>query len=180
MAANSPVVEMVNPASVEVDGFVDEIDVLFISEGAPARVTMDALPGEVLEGSVSSISAAARNQQGVVSYPIRIRVESQGASLPEGLSAVASVVIREELNVLLVPIQALYGTFDQPVVRVMRDGRIQDQPVVLGNADDFWVVVEQGLAEAGPGSNAEPAGHHRWVWLWRLWRHLPSVLQREP
>ncbi len=145
--ANTPVFEVVDPTTVEVDGIVDEIDVLFIREGAPARVTMDALPDQVLEGTVSAISAAAQNQQGVVSYPIRVRVTQQGAQLPEGLSAVASVVIREELNVLLVPLQALYGTFEQPIVRVMKDGRIEERPVVLGNTDDFWAAVREGLAE---------------------------------
>ena len=141
--ANTPVFEVVDPTTVEVDGIVDEIDVLFIREGAPARVTMDALPDQVLEGTVSAISAAAQNQQGVVSYPIRVRVTQQGAQLPEGLSAVASVVIREELNVLLVPLQALYGTFEQPIVRVMKDGRIEERPVVLGNTDDFWAAVRE-------------------------------------
>jgi len=147
--ANTPAFEVVNPTVVEVDGIVDEIDVLFIRENASARVTMDALPGQVLDGAVSAVAAAAQSQQGVVSYPIRIRLAvPQGLQLPEGLSAVASVVIREDRGVLLVPLQALYGTFDQPVVRVMDDGRIEERPVVLGNNDDFWVVVEKGVAEA--------------------------------
>ena len=146
--ASAPVVEIVDPTVIEVDGIVDEIDVLFTREGARASVTMDALPGEVLTGSVSDIASAAQNQQGVVSYPIRIRLRMpDGLQLAEGLSAVANVVIREDREVLLVPLQALYGTFEQPVVRVMIDGSVEDRPVVLGNSDDFWAVVEEGLAE---------------------------------
>ena len=146
--ANTPALEIVDPSVVEVDGVVDEIDVLFIREGARAEVTMDALPGQALAGTVSAIAATAQNQQGVVSYPIRIRVATpQGVQLPEGLSAVASVIIREELDVLLVPLQSLYGTFEQPVVRVMSDGRIEERAVLLGNSDDFWAVVESGLVE---------------------------------
>jgi multidrug resistance efflux pump len=146
--ANTPVIEIVDPTVVEVDGIVDEIDVLFIREGAAARVTMDALPGQEILGSVSDIASAAQNQQGVVSYPIRIRLEvPRGTQFPEGLSAVANVVIREDRDVLLVPLQALYGSFDQPVVRVMFDGRVEEKTVVLGNNDDFWAVVVDGLAE---------------------------------
>jgi HlyD family secretion protein len=145
---NTPIVEIVDPTVVEVDGIVDEIDVLFVREGAQAAVTMDALPGEVLEGTVSSIAAAGQNQQGVVSYPIRIRVQvPQGIQLREGLSATASIIIREESNVLLVPLQALYGSFEQPVVRVLSGGSIQERPVILGASDDFWVAVRDGLAE---------------------------------
>ena len=143
-----PVVEVVDPTIVEVDAIVDEIDVLFVQEGAQAQVTMDALPGQVLEGTVSAIASAAQNQQGVVSYPIRIQVQLPGdTQLVEGLSATANIVLREELGVLLVPLQAVYGTFDQPVVRVMTNGTVNDRAVSLGNSADFWVVVLEGLRE---------------------------------
>ena len=145
---NTPVIEIVDPTVVEVDGIVDEIDVLFVREGAQAQVTMDALPGQVLEGTVSTIASAARSQQGVVSYPIRIQVQlPEGVRLVEGLSATARIVIREDTNVLLIPNQALYGTFEQPLVRVMNNGTLEERPVDLGNSDDFWVVVLQGLQE---------------------------------
>lgn len=147
--ANTPVMEIVDPTVVEVDGIVDEIDVLFIQRGARASVTMDALPGQVLSGAISSIAAEPQTQQGVVSYPLRIQVQAPaGLQLPEGLSAVASVVIREDIDVLLVPLQSLYGTFEQPAVRVMTSGgSIVERPVSLGNSDDFWAVVEGGLNE---------------------------------
>ena len=145
---NTPIVEIVDPTVVEVDGIVDEIDVLFVREGATAQVTMDALPGEVLAGTVSSLDSAPRNQQGVVTYPIRIQIEvPEGVELREGLTAVASIVLRQDNNVLLVPNQALYGTFQEPLVRVMKDGEIEARAVVLGNSDDFWVAVVSGLEE---------------------------------
>ena len=141
--ANTPVIEI-----VEVDGIVDKIDVLFVREGAQAQVTMDALPGRVLEGTVSTIASAAQNQQGVVSYPIGIQVQLPGDTrLVEGLSATASIVLREETDVLLVPLQAVYGTFDQPLLRVMSNGTVNERAVSLGNSDDFWVVVLEGVRE---------------------------------
>ena len=145
------ILEVVDPTVIEVDGMVDEIDVLFVQPGARASISMDAIPGEELTGQVSEVATEAINQQGVVSYPLRIRVQTpQGVLLPEGLSAVAQVIIREERGVLLLPVQALRGSFDEPVVLVSMDGRIEERPVVLGNSDGFWVVIESGLAEAEP------------------------------
>ena len=139
---------MVDPSIIEVDGIVDEIDVLFIQEGASASVTLDALAGQVLSGTVSEIATEATSNQGVVSYPMRIQVDAPaGIDLPEGLSAAASVVIREDRDVLLVPLDALYGTFERPVVLVM-NGKVKEREVVLGNSDDFWVVIQDGLAES--------------------------------
>ena len=145
--ANTPIVEVVDTTVIEVEGVVDEIDVLFIRTGAAASVTMDALPGQVLGGTVSSVAAEPTTQQGVVSYPLSIQVETPpGLELPEGLSAVANVVIREDRDVLLVPLQALFGSFEQPVVKVL-NGEIEEREVVLGNTDDFWAVVEDGVTE---------------------------------
>ena len=45
------------------------------------------------------------------------------------------------------PLQALYGSFDQPLVRVMSNGGIEERPVTLGINDDFWVAVREGLVE---------------------------------
>ena len=110
---------------------------------------MDALPGQTLAGTVSEIAVEPTTQQGVVSYPIGIELQQPpGLELPEGLSAVATVVIREDLDVLMVPIDALYGTFERPIVRVMNDGKIEERVVVLGSNDGYWAVVEDGVAEA--------------------------------
>ena len=146
--ANTAVVEVVDPSVIEVDGIVDEIDVLFVREGAEAIVTMDALPVQTLEGIVSEIARSAQSQQGVVSYPMTIRVQApEELELPEGLSAVANVVIREDRDVLLIPLQALYGSFEQPIVRVMDGEGIEEREVALGNNDGYWVVVTEGLVE---------------------------------
>ena len=140
--ANIRAVEIVDPTVIEVDGIVDEIDVMFVQVGASAEVTMDALPGQVLQGTVSSVALAAETQQGVVSYPIRIQVQlPQGIQPVEGLSATASIVIREDSDVLLVPLQALYGTFERPLVRVSNGGAVEERPVSVGNSDDFWAVI---------------------------------------
>ena len=148
ITTNARVVEVVDTTVVEVDGIVDEIDVLFVQVEARAEVIMDALPGQVLEGTVTSIASAGQNQQGVVTYPISIEVRvPEGVQLVEGLSATASIILREDIDVLLVPTQAIYGTFEQPVVLVMSNGSIREQPVALGNSDGFWIVVTNGLQE---------------------------------
>ena len=147
--ANAIVIEVVDPSVVEIDGVVDEIDVLLLSVGIRAGITLDSLPGQRLEGEVFQIAPSALNQQGVVTYPVRIRVEvPQGLALREGLTALANIVLQEDLNVLLIPQQSLYGAFDAPLVRLVNsDGEIEETPVELGSNDDFWVEVRSGLKE---------------------------------
>jgi RND family efflux transporter MFP subunit len=145
---NSPILEIVDSSVVEVDGIVDEIDVRLVQVGAQAVVSMDAFPGQTLEGIISEIAPAALNQQGVVTYPIRVQMKvPEGMQIREGLSAVANIILSQESDVLRVPQQALYGSFEAPVVRVMTSSGIQERTVVLGSSDDFWTAVREGLAE---------------------------------
>ena len=146
--ANTEAIEIADPSVVEVSGSVDEIDVLFLQEGARAAVNLEALGTQALLGTVSSIATIGTSQQGVVTYPVTIRVESSANNqLPEGLSATAQVVIREQTDSLLIPLQALYGSVQSPIVRVVNGENITERQVSLGISDDFWIVVEDGLAE---------------------------------
>lgn len=146
--ARAAIMELVDPTIVEIDGIVDEIDVLLVEVGTSAEVSLDALPGVMLNGVVTEIADEAENQQGVITFPIRIRMEVPEGIRPRGgLSAVANIVLQEERNVLLLPQQALYGSFGQPLVRILTDGGVSEIPVELGSSDDFWVSVKAGLSE---------------------------------
>ena len=69
-------------------------------------------------------------------------------ALKEGLTTVANILLQEERNVLLIPQQSLYGTFDSPLVRLVNgEGTIEETAVELGNSDDFWIEVRAGLKE---------------------------------
>ena len=146
--ANTEAIEIADPSVVEVSGSVDEIDVLFLRVGAQAYVSLEALGNETLQGAISSIANSGTAQQGVVTYPVTIRVDSsENFQLPEGLSATAQVIIREQTDSLLVPLQALYGSVQAPMVRVVSGNDVIERPVTLGINDDFWVVIEDGLNE---------------------------------
>ena len=144
---------VVDTGVVELDGGVDEIDVLETQLGAVASVKVDALPDQEIVGAVSFIAAEPESgqgggQSGVVSYPVEILLTvPDGVDLPAGLSAVASITISEELDVLLAPLDALRGRFDSPTLHVMKDGVIVETPVTLGSSDDFWTVVTSGVSE---------------------------------
>ena len=146
--ANTQAIEIADPSIVEVSGSVDEIDVLFLQVGAEAFVSLEALGAQTLQGAVSSIAVSGTSQQGIVTYPVTIRVDSsESGELPEGLSATAQVIIREQTDSVLIPLQALYGSVQAPTVRVVSGDNIVERQVTLGISDEFWIVVEEGLNE---------------------------------
>ena len=146
--AAAAILEIVDPTVAEVAARLDEIDVLAVQEGAEAMVSLDGLPGAQLPGVVASISRTGDNQQGVVTYPVQISVRTPPfLQLREGLSATASIVLQQELGVLLIPSTAIAGTIQQPTVLVSLDGEVAERPVTLGASDGFWTVVTSGVDE---------------------------------
>jgi multidrug efflux pump subunit AcrA (membrane-fusion protein) len=143
----SGLITITDHSVVEIAGTVDEIDVLSIAEGVIAAVALTALPDQTLRGTVTAIGSPTNNQ-GVVTFPVSIIVDvPEGLELREGLSATASVVISQQVNVLRVPTSAIRGSFLDPFVRVSDGGEIVERPVDLGSSDDFWVIVTAGLTQ---------------------------------
>ena len=139
---------VINTGIVQIEGSVDEIDVLSLQHGAAAAVTLDALPDRELQGVVSSVSSTASNQQGVVTFDVKIDVRiPDDITLQEGLSAIAKIGVSEEQG-LLIPVQAVqYGEAGAYVRMVNEDGGIVERPVTLGSSDGFFAIVESGLSE---------------------------------
>ena len=66
----SRIIEIVDPSIVEVEGFVEATDIQLVQEGSRAMVTIDAMGGRVLDGTVLAVATELRTERGVVSYPL--------------------------------------------------------------------------------------------------------------
>lgn len=155
--AGSGSITILDPSVVEVDGSVDEIDVLAVSAGMPVAVSLTALEGQTLTGEIVEIGAASSGQ-GVVTFPVTIGLDvPAGLALRDGLSAVSEIVLAQYPGELLIPTSAVSGSILSPVVRVSVDGVVEERGVTLGPSDDFWVVVLEGLSEGEQVVMPEPA-----------------------
>ena len=65
-----------------------EIDVVKLSEGRPVTVTLDAIPGETLNGVIGSIGQSYEEKQGDIVYPVTVVLENTHPSLRWGMTAV--------------------------------------------------------------------------------------------
>ncbi|MDO8531945.1 MAG: HlyD family efflux transporter periplasmic adaptor subunit [Dehalococcoidia bacterium] len=74
VGASTVVLQIVDPSKAELHTNVDEVDVLRLRPGQIATLTMDALPGVTLTGSVRTISFLATSQSGVVTYDVTLDI----------------------------------------------------------------------------------------------------------
>ncbi|MCY4583775.1 MAG: HlyD family efflux transporter periplasmic adaptor subunit [Chloroflexi bacterium] len=155
--AASGSITILDPSVVEVDGSVDEIDVLAVSVGMPVAVSLSALEGQTLAGEILEIGAASSGT-GVVTFPVTVRLDvPAGLTLRDGLTAVSEIVLAQYAGELLIPTSSVTGSILSPVVRVSVDGVVEERSVTLGPSDDFWVVVLDGLVEGEQVVMPEPA-----------------------
>jgi multidrug resistance efflux pump len=88
----TPVVLVADPATMEMEGYLDELDRAGVVPGAAATVTVDALPGVPVKGTLTFLSPVARIQSGVVSYAFTISLaKPYPAGLADGMSATAAL-----------------------------------------------------------------------------------------
>ena len=80
----SRVLEIIDATVLEVDGLVDAIDTDFVQLGAKSNITIASVPGQEFQGTVISVADEPRTERGVVSYPVRVRVD-----LPEDVEVPA-------------------------------------------------------------------------------------------
>lgn len=68
-------VTLVDLSRLEVDAYVDEVDIGRVKVGQTATFTVDAYPDKVFEGKVEAIYPQAVIQDNVVNYPVIVRID---------------------------------------------------------------------------------------------------------
>ena len=128
---------LVDPARVELDAQVDETTYGQVKVGMPVQVRLDALPGQVLTGVVTTVVPSGVTTQGVVLFPVVIQLNTQGGVPPNQASASQiTVIIQAKANVLVAPSGYVYRNVQgQPVVDVIKDGKRTPTVATLGLTD---------------------------------------------
>jgi len=146
-SAAIPVISLVDPSKIEMNGVIDEIDISRVKLGQEAIITLDALPDKVVKGKVTFISQAGTVQAGVVSYKTTITLETPDEELRDGMSATAEIVIDRHENVSLIPNRAIQGSLDNPWVEVVVGEQTEKRQITLGLSDGVNTEVLSGLKE---------------------------------
>ena len=145
----APAFHLIDPTNLEMTGLIDEMDIAEITLGQKAIVTLDALPGTEVVGTVTYIAEAAMIQAGVVMYETTVSLKNPDSAIRDGMSATADIVLEEHEDVLVVPVSAVMkGEEGQDIVYVWTEGeelRIQD--VTTGLKSGRTVEILSGLKE---------------------------------
>lgn len=145
-------------SAVNAEVKVAEADVMRLSNGFPATVTLEALPLQKFTGRVVEIGASALPQAGAQAaareFRVKVRLDGQVAALRPGLTCDTEILVAERKNALTVPLQAVVEQDGKTGVFVVRDNGVTFTPVTTGIIGGLSIEVD-GIAEgtaivAGP------------------------------
>ena len=129
-------------SSINAEVKVAEADVLRLTIGQPATVTLDAIPDDTFTGRTVEIGASALPTQGTGAaareFRVVVRLDKTAATLRPGLTCDVEILAQERTSVVTAPLQAVVlrssgaAQTETTGVYVVRDGRAVFTPVKTG------------------------------------------------
>ena len=128
---------------------IDESDILSLSEGQEAVVTIDSLEDEEFTGTVTEIGTEGTSSNGVTTYTAEVSIP-KSENMLSGMSATVTITIEGVENALLIPADALNQTSSTAYVYTSYDEESQTLgdmvEVTIGISNGSYVEITGGLS----------------------------------
>jgi HlyD family secretion protein len=153
VGGGTPIVDIADMSSVQIEAGIDEIDIGKVRVGQPAMVVADAYPELNFHGKIVRIAPEAKIEQNVTLFDVIVEVENTDGKLKSGMNTSIEVTIVEKKDILLAPAVALQmpsepeGPGDERMVLLKQDGDFVPHQVKIGLSDFKQVEVVSGLTE---------------------------------
>jgi len=143
----APVGTLIDDSQYHITLSIDETEVARIKPGLEAVITLDAFPDQQLKGSVTSVNAAGKTAQGLITYDVRIDMEPSTLPIKSLMTASVDIVVERKQDVLVVPNRALRRDQQGRYVEILKDGIPQKAYVEIGVSDSTWTEILEGVSE---------------------------------
>ncbi len=126
---------------------LSQIDTPKVKVGNPVTLTFDAFPGKTFTGKVVSIDTIGAVSSGVTTYPVVIKLDNDVPEIFSNMTTSANIITQIKNDVLLIPSSAVQTQNSQSIVRVMKNGKLEQVPVEIGLSSSTQVEIVSGLSE---------------------------------
>jgi HlyD family secretion protein len=150
--------------TLRVEAQVLEVDAARIAVSQASQVTVDALPGKVIESRVDEIGRIVHErspQDPSKVFDVYLPLdEIDPETMRPGMSIRVNIEVEEIPDQITIPMEAVQVNGKGPMVLVAGRSGVSRRPVVLGARNGERVVVESGLEEGEQILLDHPADNH--------------------
>ena len=157
---NAPTfVTIIDLNRLQVDAYVDEVDIGKVKVGQGGVFTVDSFPDREFKGEVAAIYPKAVIQENVVNYDavIEIVTDYKGMLRPE-MTASVTIFLDLRSNVLAVPAKAIKRDRGKTVVYILSNGEPKRCEIKVGWRDGQWIEIVDGLKQEQTVLLESPSG----------------------
>ncbi|MBU4223934.1 efflux RND transporter periplasmic adaptor subunit [Patescibacteria group bacterium] len=130
---------------------LNEVDIAKINSSAgkkqKATLVFDAIDNFSIAGEVVEVDAVGTASQGVVTYNVKIELQTQDDRVKPGMSVSAAIITDIRQNVLMAPNSAIKQQGETSYVEILENGILKQQIVETGLSNDTMTEITSGLAE---------------------------------
>jgi HlyD family secretion protein len=140
-----PAIDLFDDSCLYVKAPMDEVDAPKISVGQTVRITLDALPGKTLPGTVRRVApyvSAVEKQARTVDIEVDFAQPADAAGLLVGYSADVEIVLATREKVLRIPTAAI---LEGGKVLLLEDGKLVERSIKAGLANWEYTEISEGL-----------------------------------
>ena len=140
-----PAVDLIDDSCLYVSAPMDEVDAPKLKAGQPARITLDALPGQTYTGRVRRIAPYVTEvEKQARTVDVEVDFDTPPSQiLLVGYSADVEAIIERRADVLRVPTQAIQQ--DGTVLVLGRDDKLEARSLKTGLANWAFTEIVSGL-----------------------------------
>lgn len=137
------IAQIVDNSQLVFETDVDEVDIVNVSLGQKALISLDAYPDRVFNGEVSEIQPQIKTtSSGANVVTVKIKMEGD-LTFINGLSGQAEIITGQQANVLTIPQEALR---DDNTVVLSINNDFKPQKVETGLKSDTSIEIKSGLS----------------------------------
>lgn len=130
--AGDPAFRIDDLSSIYIDLSISEVDLASIKVGQPATLEFDAIADREYSGEITEIGMIGTVSQGVVNYPVTVRITDADEAIRPGMTASVTIITDRVDNALLVPNKAIRTSSGQKSVTVLFEGQQITVPITVG------------------------------------------------
>ena len=136
-------------ASIYIDLQISEVDLASLEVGQSVLIEFDAIADKPYTGVVTEIGMIGSVSQGVVNYPVVVRLTDADEDIRPGMTASVTIIIDQVDDALLVPNKAIRTSGGQKTVTVLFEGQEITLPVTVSLIGDTMSAVTSDQLREG-------------------------------